>query len=116
MVKERTLELESANTNLQKEVKVRKKVEAKQNQLIQEIEDINQELKNFAYVVSHDLKAPLRAIGSLSDWLRNDYADKLDDDGRELIRLLDTRVKRMHNLIEGILQYSTSRAHNGRQS
>lgn len=106
LVQERTKELESTNVTLEKQIKVRKKAEEKQKLLIEEIENINQELKNFAYVVSHDLKAPLRAIGSLSDWIRNDYADKLDDEGQELIRLLDTRVKRMHNLIEGILQYS----------
>jgi len=106
LVSERTKELETTNKNLQKEIRVRQKAENKQKQLLEKVENINQELKNFAYIVSHDLKAPLRAIGSLSDWLRTDYEDKLDDEGRELIRLMDTRVKRMHNLIEGILQYS----------
>lgn len=106
LVSERTYELQATNESLQKEVKVRKRAEAKQKQLLEEVESINQELKNFAYVVSHDLKAPLRAIGSLSDWLRTDYTDKFDDEGKELLRLLDMRVKRMHNLIEGILQYS----------
>lgn len=77
-----------------------------QEELVQELERVNQELKNFAYVVSHDLKAPLRGIKSLADWLTEDYADKLDDQGREQFALLLNRVDRMHDLIEGILEYS----------
>jgi light-regulated signal transduction histidine kinase (bacteriophytochrome) len=60
----------------------------------------------FAYVVSHDLKAPLRGIKTLADWISSDYGDKLDENGKEQIRLLQTRVERMHSLIEGVLQYS----------
>ncbi len=64
------------------------------------------ELKDFAYIVSHDLKAPLRAITSLTNWLAADYGDKLDEEGRETLRLLDQQAKRMNGLIEGILEYS----------
>ena len=74
--------------------------------LVQELESANEELKNFAYVVSHDLKAPLRAIGSLADWLSTDYADKFDAEGKEHMRLLVSRVRRMDSLIDGILLYS----------
>lgn len=71
-----------------------------------ELENANQELKNFASIVSHDLKAPLRAIGSLTNWIASDYADKFDKEGKEQLELLIGRVKRMHDLIDGILQYS----------
>ncbi len=71
-----------------------------------EIEAANTELKDFAYVVSHDLKAPLRAIATLTNWLAADYADKLDEQGREFLDLLVQRSKRMNNLIIGILEYS----------
>src|SRR5688500_12915747 len=71
-----------------------------------DLESANEELKSFAYVVSHDLKAPLRAIGALADWLSADYTDKFDDEGKEHMRLLVSRVHRMGNLIDGILQYS----------
>lgn len=84
----------------------RKQVEQKQAQLLEQLTAANQELKDFAYVVSHDLKAPLRAIGTLADWLVMDYQDKLDDEGRENLRLLGGRVERMQNLIDGVLQYS----------
>jgi signal transduction histidine kinase len=56
--------------------------------------------------VSHDLKAPLRGIGSLASWLVTDYADKLDDAGRENLALLTSRVTRLNALIDGILAYS----------
>ena len=66
----------------------------------------NKELQDFAYVVSHDLKAPLRGIKTLASWMSTDYADKLDQNGKEQMRLLVSRVDRMHNLIDGVLQYS----------
>jgi len=70
------------------------------------LQEVNQELTDFAYVVSHDLKAPLRAITQLAAWITQDYAEALDQPGRELLGLLVGRTRRMHNLIEGILQYS----------
>lgn len=80
--------------------------EAKQATLLRELQAANEELANFAYVASHDLKAPLRAIGSLAQWISDDYAERLDDEGREQMALLLGRVKRMDRLIDGILQYS----------
>jgi PAS domain S-box-containing protein len=84
----------------------RKRAERRQVRLIHELHSANEELMNFAYVVSHDLKAPLRGVGSLADWLVSDYADKLDDQGREYLALMKGRVSRMDALIDGILEYS----------
>jgi signal transduction histidine kinase len=99
--------------NLNHEIAERKKAEQRQAQLIQElertnqeVEKVNQELKDFAYVVSHDLKTPLRGIKTIVEWITTDYTDKLDDNGKEQMSLLTNRVDRMHNLIDGILQYS----------
>ena len=71
-----------------------------------ELEAANKELQSFAYVVSHDLKAPLRAINRLVNWLVEDYDGVFDANGTEMIELLMGRVKRMDNLIDGILEYS----------
>lgn len=71
-----------------------------------ELEAANRELQSFAYVVSHDLKAPLRSIHQLASWLADDYATVFDAKGQELIALLTGRVKRMDTLINGILEYS----------
>jgi signal transduction histidine kinase len=57
-------------------------------------------------MVSHDLKAPLRAINSLAEWISEDYAEKLDEEGIGQLHLLQDRVKVMHDLLEGILEYS----------
>ncbi|MCK4696491.1 MAG: GHKL domain-containing protein, partial [Candidatus Cloacimonetes bacterium] len=84
----------------------RKKFENIQSELFKELENVNDELQNFAYVVSHDLKAPLRAISTLANWISTDYSAKFDEEGQEQMQLLISRVKRMHNLIDGILEYS----------
>jgi PAS domain S-box-containing protein len=88
------------------DISERKKMEELTTQLIRDLELANNELKDFAYIVSHDLKAPLRAIGSLSQWLYADYKDKFDEEGKTQLDLLISRVNRMQSLIEGILEYS----------
>lgn len=88
------------------DITARKQLEAEQKRMIHELGSVNEELKNFAYVVSHDLKAPLRAIGSLADWIAADQKDRLDADGQEHLRLLIQRVRRLDALIDGVLRYS----------
>ena len=57
-------------------------------------------------MAAHDLKAPLRGIGTLADWIASDYADKFDEPGRQQLGLLKRRVTRLAELINGILHYS----------
>ena len=73
---------------------------------ISTLEQRNQELDRFAYIVSHDLKAPLRAIANLSTWIEEDLADKMDEATRHHITLLRSRVHRLDKLINGLLAYS----------
>lgn len=72
----------------------------------QELQRSNAELDQFAYVVSHDLKAPLRAIANLSQWIEEDAGESLDAENRRQMELLRGRVHRMEALINGILEYS----------
>ncbi|GAK54955.1 multi-sensor signal transduction histidine kinase [Candidatus Vecturithrix granuli] len=117
LVAERTKQLARTNVNLKAEIAERKKAEeeirtlnAELEQRVQqrtvELETANQELQNFAYVVSHDLKAPLRGIAQITHWLVEDYASAFDEQGQQYIELLLKRVKRMDNLIDGVLEYS----------
>lgn len=72
----------------------------------------NRELDQFAHVASHDLRAPLRGIAQLAEWLGEDLEGRLDTGTRRHLDLLQGRVQRMDKLIDGILQYS--RAGRGR--
>ncbi len=93
-------------SGIARDIGQKRETELEQKRLLNELSRANKELENFAYIASHDLKAPLRAIGSLADWIQTDYSDKMDDQGKEHLNLLKSRVQRMHDLIEGILHYS----------
>jgi two-component system sensor kinase FixL len=95
-----------ASVHIAKDITQRKQAEKRNVDLLKELESANRELKDFAYIVSHDLKAPLRGIKTIANWITTDYADKLDEDGKKQVNLLSDRVERMHNLIDGVLQYS----------
>jgi PAS domain S-box-containing protein len=84
----------------------RKEAEVKMAEYYRYLEKANKELDKFAYVVSHDLKAPLRAISNLTVWIEEDIGDKFTNDTKEHFKILKGRVMRMEALINGILDYS----------
>lgn len=88
------------------EITERKLLEEKNAEILKELTDANQELADFAYIVSHDLKAPLRGINSLANWLVEDYSDKLGTEGKQLLDLMIGRTRRLGKLVDGILAYS----------
>lgn len=71
-----------------------------------ELASSNSQLEDFSYVVSHDLKEPLRAIEAFSSFLAEDYSDKLDEEGQRYIAVLRESSVRMKNLIEDLLELS----------
>ena len=75
-------------------------------QMARQLKKSNEELDQFAYITSHDLRAPLRGIANLSRWIEEDLADRVTPDARRLLDLLRGRVTRMEALIDGILEYS----------
>lgn len=106
ILNEITINNKSYIIGVSRDITARKKAEEEREELIEKLREMNQELEDFAYIVSHDLKAPLRGISTLTSWLLDDYNDVLDEEGQDLIQLLNRRVGRMYGLIEGILQYS----------
>ncbi|MCP4899307.1 MAG: sensor histidine kinase [bacterium] len=80
-----------------------------------DLEQKNQELSSFAYVVSHDLKAPLRSLEGHTSWLEDELADTLDGEQRNRLTLMRDRVRRMELLIEGLLQLART-GHGGRET
>ena len=86
--------------------KYAQKLEGKVAQRTAQLEEINQELKAFTYSVSHDLKAPLRAIQGFASALREDYGENLDDLGKEYTGRLISSAQQMEQLIQDLLTYS----------
>ena len=84
----------------------RKKIEAHTISLTKKLAKTNEELENFAYVASHDLKAPLRGIENLAEWLSEELENCKDKQIEHYLTLLKSRVIRMQNLLEALLQYS----------
>ena len=92
-----------ANKQLEKEIQERKRVETQVQGVNTELLAANKELEAFSYSVSHDLRAPLRAIDGFSLALLEDYADKLDEDGRGYLYRVRAATQRMGTLIDDLL-------------
>jgi PAS domain S-box-containing protein len=71
-----------------------------------ELELKNKELEQFAHITSHDLQEPLRSMSSFIDLFLLEYADKLDNNGKNYLKFVDEAANRMRNLITGLLEYS----------
>ncbi len=105
-VQQRTAELERTNQQLKAEIVERTRAEQALERLNRALKQSNRELQDFAYAASHDLQEPLRKIGSFADLLISDYADRLDEDGRNYIERMQNAALRMSRLIQDLLAFS----------
>jgi len=106
LVKQRTVELEVANAHLQTEIAQRKAGEETRRQITQELERSNRDLEQFAYVASHDLQEPLRAVGGYVKLLQHRFPEKVDAAARDYITGAAAGAQRMQRLITDLLAYS----------
>lgn len=98
--------LKEQNIRLEQEIQERQAIEQQLLELNREMKRSNQELEQFAYVVSHDLQAPLGNIASFAQLLQNRYPDKLDGKALQFIERIITGSLTMQQLIDDLLQYS----------
>jgi light-regulated signal transduction histidine kinase (bacteriophytochrome) len=75
--------------------------------LLKSLEKQNQELNDYAHMISHDLKTPIQNIEALSVWLKEDYDKVLDDEGKERIELIRGNIQKINTLVRAIHKYST---------
>ena len=98
-VQDRTAELQTANANILK-------LNDDLNSRATKLEAVNKELEAFSYSVSHDLRAPLRAIDGYARMVTEYMFDRLDDEGRRLLHVISDEAKRMSRLIDDLLAFS----------
>jgi len=98
--------VEDRTEALRQELGERLRAERELEERNTELQRSNQELDDFAYIASHDLKEPLRGIHNFASFLLEDYADKLDAEGRAKLETLTRLSRRMEILIDSLLQYS----------
>lgn len=112
-VEQRTLQLQDKIVKLDKSqqamlfmVEDLNEVTAELKEERRKLELSNKELEAFSYSVSHDLRAPLRAIDGFSKFIFEDYSDKLDDEGKRLLRVIRENANKMDRLISDMLNLS----------
>lgn len=84
-----------------------KELELQKENLLKKLESSNNELQEYAHVVSHDLKSPLRSLDALLTWVKEDNAAVLSSDSLENLNLMGTTLEKMEQLISDVLEYSS---------
>jgi signal transduction histidine kinase len=102
----RTKELVETNQKLREEVVVREKAEEEVKRTVADLARSNGELQQFAYVASHDLREPLRAVGGVVQLLEQNYKAQMDARAREFLTHIVDGVARMQLLIDDLLEFS----------
>ncbi len=112
-IRQQAAQLEAVNATLQKEIAERERAEAEiqalyanLTQKANELARANEELEAFSYSTSHDLRAPLRTMQSFSQFLLEDYAERLDETGKDYLQRIAAAAMRMDDLIQDLLAYS----------
>lgn len=84
-----------------------KNLELQKESLLKKLEKSNDELQEYAHVVSHDLKSPLRSINALVNWIKEDNKDQLAIETQDHLAMIETTLEKMEQLISDVLEYSS---------
>ncbi len=106
----RTLDLNgniNGNIGIHLDITEQKNLEIQKEELLNNLEKQNEQLNEYAHVVSHDLKSPLRSISALLSWTKEDFAENLGEESLVNLNLIEKKVEKMDLLIENILKYSS---------
>lgn len=82
------------------------KLQEREQRRSEELAAAYRDLESFSYSISHDLRAPLRAVDSFAQILEEDFAERLDEEGRRIIRIIRNGSQRMDQMIVGLLEFS----------
>ena len=93
-------------TGIIRDITRAKQAEEARQKLLKRLTDSNTELERFAYVASHDMQEPLRMVLNFSQIVTKDYADRLDDEGREYLKIISDSAERMRDMVHDLLEYA----------
>ena len=93
-------------TGIIRDITRAKQAEESRQKLLKRLTESNTELERFAYVASHDMQEPLRMVLNFSQIVANDYGDKLDDEGREYLKIIGDSAGRMRDMVQDLLEYA----------
>ncbi|MCO6149183.1 PAS domain S-box protein [Flavobacterium sp. NRK1] len=91
---------------IQEDVTDKKKLEDEREELVASLKKSNNDLEQYAQIVSHDLKSPLRSINTLISWIKEENGEMLTDQANNYFDLIEGKIEKMDHLIQGILTYS----------
>ncbi|HVZ29446.1 MAG TPA: ATP-binding protein, partial [Asticcacaulis sp.] len=101
-----TIEGKRYYSSIIRDITKTKQVEDSRQRLLSRLTESNTELERFAYVASHDMQEPLRMVLNFSQIIAKDYGERLDDEGKEYLKIVGDSALRMRDMVQDLLEYA----------